>query len=105
MKNKLHYIALLTLLLVGCQSDEELKKETQRNATSPDVVATLPDGRVVYRFRDAEYGSKIYYVGDVVTAQYKQGKTTRTTVFIGGVEYTPKSNKQKNENTILRLEE
>lgn len=95
MKNKLYYIALLTLLLVGCQSDEELKKETQRNATSPDVVATLSDGRVVYRFTDERYNAIIYYVGDVVTAQYKQGKRTETTVFIGGVEYTPKVEQTK----------
>lgn len=90
-----HYILplLVAALLVGCESKQEAEWKTQRSATHPDVVATLPDGREVKRIEVVNpntHNHFVYFIerADVTTNhEVSSGKTTRNQVTSSFGEY------------------
>ncbi len=95
MKTFLSLILTLTLL-AGCKDESERRATTQFNAANPEVVCTMPDGRVLRRItidrpRDDHY---VYFfsTNDTTTVsvnyQVPQGKSSYTqTIVLDGVEY------------------
>ena len=98
MKQLLFILPVLTLI-VGCSRNEaERQILTSTSVRNPDVVATMPDGRILYRITVAgitsTYNDYVYYFGSndtkTISVNYRipQGKTTiNRTIVLDGVTY------------------
>lgn len=79
-------VALSTLFLAGCESEQEAMFDTKQSFENPELIGTLPDGREVKRvvvyLADA-HDQYVYFVdggGVTVNREVSQGKMTRNMV-------------------------
>lgn len=89
-------LILACVLLTGCKSDAERKAVNQFNAAHPDIICTMPDGRMLYRITldQPNYDHYVYFFSTndttTVSVNYgvRAGKTSRNmTVILDGQEF------------------
>lgn len=92
-------LSLLSLILLGCSSQEEVNKENKGSFAAPETVGTLPDGRTIqvvqYRRTSTSSTHFIYFVGSDITINRAEGKQHLVNVVIDGVEYQPVTKPEK----------
>lgn len=85
-------LGVLTFVLIGCgNSPEEQRYKTSENLKRPEIIGTLPDGRVIQRVwvhqARRHYPHAVYFFangGREITVNYPvpAGKTTRNEVIV-----------------------
>lgn len=87
---------LVVLVLTGCKDDAERRATTQQNATNPEKVCTMPDGRTLFcgTVDRPSYDHYVYFFSTndtkTITVNYNvpQGKSSRVqTIVLDGETY------------------
>jgi hypothetical protein len=83
-------LGLLTSVLIGCgYSKEEIEYKTAENLKKPEIIGSLPDGRIIQRVwvNTRHHAHAVYFFiegGQEITVNYPvySGKTTRNEVIV-----------------------